>query len=112
MGRLLRLAVAYCSIVVAEAAIFKWNTNDAPRWTPAQETLGVMPLLGMNPMPTSPPGIRGAKEHKRASQDNTCAYVNGDPGMYARAHFYGAPLTRTKTSLCTAMSAPRVSIIQ
>lgn len=89
MERLLGLAAACCSILVAEAAVFKWSANDdARRWSPAQETLGVMPLLGMNPMPSSPPNIEEAKEYKRAGGDNTCAYVNGDPGSSAEAHIY------------------------
>ncbi|KAI7781577.1 hypothetical protein LA080_014610 [Diaporthe eres] len=82
MGRLLSLAAVCCSIATAEAAVFKWTANDgARRWTPAQETFGVMPLLGMNPVPTSPPNLQESKEHKRVGGDNTCAYVNGDPDI-------------------------------
>ncbi|KAG8159283.1 hypothetical protein KVR01_010944 [Diaporthe batatas] len=81
MEHLLGLVFACCSITVAQAAIFRWDSNDARRWSPAKETLGVMPLLGMSPMPTSPPEIGEAKEHKRAGQDNTCAYVDGDPDI-------------------------------
>lgn len=82
MERLLGLAVACCSIIVAEAATLGWGANDgARRWTPPRETFGVMPLLGTSPMPTSPPKIREAKEYKRAGEDNTCAYVNGDPDI-------------------------------
>lgn len=92
MERLLSLAAVFCSIVTAEAAVFKWTANDgARRWAPAQETFGVMPLLGMNPMPTSPPKLQESREHKRADGDNTCAYVNGDPGTFARAPAYLLP---------------------
>lgn len=114
MGRLLRLAAVCCSFVTAEAAVFKWAANDgARRWTPAQETFGLMPLLGMNPVPTSPPKLEESKGHKRAGGDNTCAYVNGDPGMLpgaqARLLYCQALLTWTKESPCTAMWTRRVS---
>lgn len=89
MKRLLGLAAICCSIVAAKAAVFKWTANDgARRWSPAQETFGLMPLLGINPMPTSPPKLQESQEYKRANSDNTCAYVNGDPGTFGGAFFY------------------------
>jgi hypothetical protein len=81
MVRLVGLAASCCFILVAKAAGFKWSAKHGARgWAPARETLGVMPLLGANPMATSPPKLGEARGYKRAGEDNTCAYVNGDPG--------------------------------
>lgn len=64
-----------------------------------------MPLLGMNPVPTSPPRLEEARDQKRADEDNTCAYVNGDPGTVAwsigPAACLSNMLTRSKISLST-----------
>ncbi|KAJ0116113.1 hypothetical protein J7T55_005059 [Diaporthe amygdali] len=82
MKQILGLTAICCSIVLAEAGVFKWTAHDnVRRWTPAQETFGLMPLLGMNPVPTSPPRLEEARDQKRADEDNTCAYVNGDPDI-------------------------------
>ncbi|ROW02850.1 hypothetical protein VSDG_01673 [Cytospora chrysosperma] len=80
MKSVLGLAAIGCSIALVEAGSFKWNANnDERRWAPAYETLGVMPLLGSSPAPTSPPNLAEARQYKRATTDNTCAYISGDP---------------------------------
>lgn len=81
MGHFLGLAAIGCSIAFVEAGSFKWNANDGERnWAPAYPTLGVMPLLGLSPAPTSPPSLAEARHNKRSATDNTCAYISGDQG--------------------------------
>lgn len=81
MKRAFGLAALSCALQGIEAGSFKWNRNaDVRDWTPAQETLGVMPLLGMSPMPTEPPSMPDRALEKRSVTDNTCAYVDGNEG--------------------------------
>jgi hypothetical protein len=85
MKSVLGLAAIGCSIALVEAGSFKWNANNGERrWAPAYETLGVMPLLGSSPAPTSPPNLAEARHNKRTTTDNTCAYISGDPGELSR----------------------------
>lgn len=84
MKRLLDVVTIGSFIALAEAGSFKWNTNNGERrWSPAHPTLGVMPVLGSIPVPTSPPHLAEAKQYKRSATDNTCAYISGDPGKLA-----------------------------
>lgn len=52
-------------------------------WTPARETLGVMPILGQSPMPTEAPRVAEGALLERATYQSTCGYVDGDPGQFA-----------------------------
>ncbi|ROV89493.1 hypothetical protein VPNG_10158 [Cytospora leucostoma] len=92
MKRFLDLVIIGSVTALVEAGSFKWNTNNGGRrWSPAHPTLGVMPLLGSNPVPTSPPNLAEARQNKRSATDNTCAYIGGDP------HY---PLYCSVDSLC------------
>ena len=79
---------------------YKWNQNKHARnWLPARETpeLGYMQQLGVQPVPTTPPVLDATKLEKRATTDNTCAYVSGDPSRLLpqlRVKGYGLILDR------------------
>jgi hypothetical protein len=83
MRKAVGCAALSCALGLAEAKALKWRDND-PKWVPAQETLGFMPSIGLpvaTPAPTPTPApqpnqVRGVLE-ARASDDNTCGYVDG-----------------------------------
>lgn len=52
-------------------------------WTPAEETLGILPMLGQSPKPTPAPFVaEGSDLERRRAADNTCAYVSGSAGQF------------------------------
>ncbi|KAJ9142737.1 hypothetical protein NKR23_g7128 [Pleurostoma richardsiae] len=80
MKRAFGLAAFGCVLNGIEAKTFKWSQDGlVRRWQPAQETdLGIMPVLGLSPLPTEPPRLEDRAVFKRSTTDNTCAYVSGD----------------------------------
>lgn len=82
MKRVFGLAAFGCALAGVESKLLSWGEDEIERrWTPAYETLGILPLLGQTPRPTDPPRLEDRAVGKRSSSDNTCAYVNGDPGQ-------------------------------
>jgi hypothetical protein len=79
--------VAGWAVGTANAKIAKWGRDSNEReYKPAQETLGFMPTLlnAPAPMTTSPPRYLPRELEKRASTDNTCAYVSGSAGTHSQ----------------------------
>jgi len=75
-----RLAATSWALGATNAKMMRWGRDNSEReYRPAQETLGVMPGLLNAPVPmtTSPPRYTPRELEKRASTDNTCAYVSG-----------------------------------
>jgi hypothetical protein len=87
MRKALGCAALSCVLRLADAKALKWS-DDGPRWLPARATLlGFMPSLGgmEMPSPTPPPAPVHTKRRleARASDDNTCGYVDGSSGELA-----------------------------
>ena len=95
MKAALGFAAAGCALGAVDAKVTKWGRdNNERQYKPAQETLGAMPQLlnAPRPMTTSPPQYVPRQLEKRASSDNTCAYVGGsaDYPLYCDATAYCA----------------------
>jgi len=83
MKAALGFAAVGCALSAVNAKVTKWGRDSNERqYKPAQETLGAMPQLlnAPRPMTTSPPQYVPRQLEKRASSDNTCAYVSGSAG--------------------------------
>ena len=82
MNRVLGLAALGTTFAAAaDGKLLRWSPDDnVRRWTPARETLGVLPLLNQGPQPTEPPRLAQRQLEKKSKDRNTCAYVNGDAG--------------------------------
>lgn len=87
MKRVLGVVAFGCALSGVDSKLVRWAPDKRERsWAPAQETLAVMPDLmnnGISPRPTAAPEAPKYNENdllklKRASTDNTCAYVDGD----------------------------------
>ncbi|KAK0643086.1 hypothetical protein B0T16DRAFT_176734 [Cercophora newfieldiana] len=95
MKSALGLVAVGCALGTANGKATKWGRDRNEReYRPAQETLGAMPSLlnAPAPMTTSPPRYVPRELEKRASTDNTCAYVSGsaDFPLYCDATAYCA----------------------
>ncbi|KAK1754697.1 hypothetical protein QBC47DRAFT_403108 [Echria macrotheca] len=109
--------LAAAALGVANAKLTKWSRDRLERdWLPAQETLGVMPALQFDPataaapMPTSAPkwpSPRAPGLQKRASTDNTCAYVGGssEVSLYCDATAYCASDSSSHIGCCDDVSS-------
>ncbi len=111
MKKALGCTALSCALGLVDSKVLRWS-DDGSRWTPAQETLGFMPSLGMGPpTPTPPPEATKTREALRArdTKQNTCAYVSGSAGnlLPLRVHnqrstnrFSDYPLTCAPTASC------------
>jgi len=89
----LAVAALGCAVAV-NAKLTKWSRDDRVErdWIQPRETLGVMPQLynPPAPLPTKAPKLKPRTLDKRASTDNTCAYVSGSSeiSLYCDATAY------------------------